>query len=408
MDPIFIYRNPEAGAGAAPTGAPASDPLRGLSFALQPDISVKGWPAQAGSNALAGFTALEDATVVERLRARGATLCGYTRMSEFGFGLDGSTAGQALTQQAADVELVMDFAGEARMAAARAGVCCLKPSYGTVSRYGLVSLIPSMECCSILARDPGHIAASLDAVAGDDGRDFSLPDEQAPRPSAGMPPRGTTVGVVAEPANLLAAEEAEEFRTTLTSLEQTGLTVRQLSLPEFALFSAVHRIVGSVEASSCLGRYDSVRYGPRAPGAKNWNEMYLLSRGAAFGTLVKSFLIQGAFFQFERYSAFEDACRIRARLVKGMERLLREVDFLALPVSGGAVSDQESGPTTLDGLYQESVFTLAANVTGQPALSLPAAPEAGRPTSLQLVGPRLSDNRLLALGDLLLTARGGE
>jgi len=445
MDPIFTYVAPAtdpASGGApvsgyaaaiearkAPGGRSGAGPLSGLRIALQPGISVRGWPTEAGSTALAGYTALEDATVVGRMRDAGATLQGFTHASEFGLGLQGSRAGAAVQEDAADLELVLDHMGECRLAASRAGVCGFKPSYGLVSRQGLIGLIPSMECCGLVSRSAESIRATLEVIAGQDGLDYSLPHEEAPDLSPQtVEAKKTTIGIVTEALATLSAQQAEAFRATLGGLKALGFSVRELSLPEFELFSMVHRIVGSVEASSAAGRYDSVRYGPRAPGAKNWNEMYLLSRGAAFGTLVKSYLIQGAFFQFERYGAFEDACRIRARLAKQMEQLTSEVDFLALPVSGGAAAgaadgaqqagDVATASVTLDDLYAEFSSTLFANVTGQPAMYVRPSPAAagagpagasGAGAGLQLVGPRLSDGRLLALGALLLDAdRGGE
>ena len=444
MDPIFTYVAPAtdpASGGApvsgyaaaiearkAPGGRSGAGPLSGLRIALQPGISVRGWPTEAGSTALAGYTALEDATVVGRMRDAGATLQGFTHASEFGLGLQGSRAGAAVQEDAADLELVLDHMGECRLAASRAGVCGFKPSYGLVSRQGLIGLIPSMECCGLVSRSAESIRATLEVIAGQDGLDYSLPHEEAPDLSLQtVEAKKTTIGVVTEALATLSAEQAEAFRAALGGLKALGFSVRELSLPEFELFSLVHRIVGSVEASSAAGRYDSVRYGPRAPGAKNWNEMYLLSRGAAFGTLVKSHLIQGAFFQFERYGAFEDACRIRARLVKEMERLTSEVDFLALPLDGAGprsnsaaagaadgaqqTGDVAAAPVSLDDLYAGFSSALFANVTGQPAMYVPPGPAAaaGAGAGLQLVGPRLSDGRLLALGALLLDAdRGGE
>ncbi len=411
-DPVFFHRD-----SASP---PANGPLQGLRVGVQPNLAVEGWPTEAGSRALAGYTAPEDATMVQRLRTTGAHLPGSTHMAEFGFGLAGSRAGAALRAQEADAELVLDLLGESRLAAAGAGVCGLKPSYGLVSRFGLVGLIPSMECCGVLSRSLGTIRVILQAVAGQDGLDFSLPEEEAPELSPQVvDPLRTTLGVVAEARSGLTAQQAGAFGSALDGLRDEGFTVRELSLPEWPLFIPVHKIVGSVEASSSAGRYDSVRYGPRAPGAKNWNEMYLLSRGAAFGTLLKSYLLQGAYFQFERYAAFEDACRIRARLVEAMRRLTEQVDFLLLPVADG-VSEDEPGEATTDtvpsageslaGFYGRFTSTLFANVTGQPALYLPPAPPAPAPTGagLQLVGPRLSDGRLLALGEYLQsTGRGG-
>ncbi len=395
MDGTFVYRNPE-------TAAPADGPLRGVNIAIQPGLSVAGWPTDAGSAALADFTALEDATIAARLRAAGAHLCGSTAMSEFGFGLHGSRAGGALRQGEADAELVPDLAGESRLAALAAGVCGFKPSYGLVSRLGLVGLIPSMEGCGLLSASIDTIRRILQAVAGPDPLDFSMPEQDPPdfAPQA-IDPSRTTIGVIAESASGLASEEAALFRAAEKQLQDAGFAVQPLSLPEFALFSTVHDIVGSVEASSCAGRYDSVRYGRRAPGARNWNEMYLRSRSAAFGTLVKSYLFQGAFFQFEHYAAFEDACRIRARLVAGMDRLASRVDFLLLPAFDRAPGDDPPG---LADIYARFAGTLFANVAGLPALVLPTTPGAA---GLQLTASRYGDGRLLALGEHLHDLRRG-
>ncbi len=405
VDQIFVYRppgDPSAGSG----------PSSGMRVALQPSISVAGWPADAGSKALAGYSAPEDATIVVRLRQAGATLCGYTRASEFGFGLRGSQAGCAVSQQQADVEPVLDLAGESRLAAARAGVCGLKPSYGLVSRYGLVGLIPSMECCGLVSPSLTQLRDVLRVIAGQDGLDYSLPEEDPPD-LCGQPidPGRTTIGVITEAAASLSPEQADGFRAAAVEMEQAGFAVRALSFPDYPLFALVHRIVGSVEASSCAGRYDSVRYGPRSPGARHWNEMYLLSRGAAFGPLVKSYLFQGAFFQFERYGAFEDACRIRARLLAGMRQLTSHADVLLLPAGSGAreaapaEAAASGGPVSLADTYAEQASTLFANVTGQPALYLP--PRGGASAGFQLAGPRRGDARLLALGEYLLDRRGG-
>ena len=396
MDSIFFYRNPA-------DAVSCEGPVAGLKIAIQPNISAAGWPTDAGSKALAHFTALEDATIVDRLSRSGAFLHGATHMSEFGFGLTGSMAGEALRKKAADAELVLDMTGEARLAAAQSGVCGFKPSYGLVSHFGLVGLIPSMEACGILADSMDPIRDILKTVAGPDEKDFSLPDEKAPDFSAKADdPPNVTIGVIAEAQAPLPAEEGKKFRASIDALEKTGFAVREVSFPDWPLFLLVHHIIGSVEASSCAGRYDSVRYGERLPGARNWNEMYLASRGAAFGTFLKSFLFQGAFFQFRRYSAYEDACRIRARLVADMNGFAEQVDFLALPVAFGA---PDRNPKTLAETYGQFACTAFANVTGQPALALPAASPSQ--AALQLAGRRLEDARLLALGEQLMKMRRG-
>lgn len=395
MDSIFFYQNPEQSAGSG-KGA-----LQKLKVAVQPNIFVKGWPTEAGSAALAGFKALEDAAVVERLSGAGAVLIGSTAMSEFGFGLKGSQAGCALGKKSADVELMLDMAGEARLAAAREGVCGFKPSYGLISRIGLVGLIPSMESCGILAHDIKSVRDVLETIAGPDERDFSLPDEKMPDFSAqDIEPAKTTLGIIPEVVNGLPSDQREAFAKICDALKKDGFQIKELSFPDFSHFLLVHQIIGSVEASSCAGRYDSVRYGQRVPGAKNWNEMYLQSRGAAFGTLLKSYLFQGAFFQFEKYDAYDDACRIRARLVKEMQTVAGQADALILPTVNPAADLQKD---SLADLYAQFAYTAFANVTGRPALHIPGANGAG----VQLSAKRLNDGRLLSLGQYLLSHRQG-
>lgn len=397
MDSIFVYLNPE-------TAAAGGGSLQGLKIAIQPNISASGWPTDAGSNALINFKALEDATLVNRLRHAGALISGLTRMSEFGFGLAGSRAGEAVRQGAADAELVLDLIGESRLAAQRVAAFGFKPSYGLISRYGLIGLIPSMECCGVLSGSLKNIREMVKIIAGPDELDFSLPDE-APLDFSQkkMNPKKTTVGVISETHSGLQDSQAAIFNASVYELKEAGFRIKEMSFPDFALFSLVHKIVGSVEASSCAGRYDSVRYGHRVPGAKNWNEMYLASREEAFGLLVKSYLLQGAFFQFQRYDAYENACRIRARLVSDMQRLMSQVDFLVLPAANEIPTDKAA---SLADTYAQFSSTVFANVTGQPALYLP--PESGRERfGFQLSGPRLSDARLFALGEHLLNLRQG-
>jgi aspartyl-tRNA(Asn)/glutamyl-tRNA(Gln) amidotransferase subunit A len=155
-----------------------------------------------------------------------------------------------------------------------------------------------------------------------------------------------------------------------------------------------------VEASSSAGKYDGVRYGHRCPSGKNWNEMYLNSRGESFGPLVKPFLFQGAYFQFENYPAFENACRIRGRLVRAAVDLLGQVDLLVSPTRRPAHDPAKSA--TIDATYEAFLLTLPANVTGQPALQLPAlAVGDGADVGVQLTGLRLDDARLLSIGTRL-------
>lgn len=390
----FVQQDP------LPPAAPGG-PLAGLSVAVPANLSVRGWPTRAGSAALAGYMALEDATIVARLRQAGATLVEVAEMSEFGLGLDGNAAGRALVEGRAGIEIVLDLLGEARLAAVRTGVFGFKPSAGIVSRCGLIGLMPSLETVGLLARSPREIAAVLAVIAGaDDGdpalqggamSDFSRPET--------APPLGT-VGLVREALAGLTADEAEAFAAAVESLRAAGIEVREVALSALADFALVHRIVGAVEASSSCGKFDGVRYGHRATGAKNWNEMYLKTRAESFGPVLKGLLFQGAYFQFENYAAFEQAARVRSRLAEETEALFAGLDALVLPTAGRR--DGGEGADGLARICREGAFTLPANVLGLPALHFPCL--AG---GFQIVGRRLDDPALLALAERLSASHKG-
>jgi len=362
-------------------------------------MSVAGWPTNAGSRALNGYVALEDATVVKRLRSGGATLVGSARMSELGFGLGGDTLAEACSGDEVTVGLITDTMGEARIASAVSGMFGYKPSFGIISRLGMIGLIPSMESCGIVGRHLENVIAVAEVIAGFDENDFSMADE--PLPDLGESMKSlripSTVGVIEECHRMLNESEKNAFKAGITKLKDKGFKIKELSFENFELFRAVHNVIGSVEASSSSGKYDGVRYGHRAASDKNWNDMYLKTRGESFGTLIKSYLFQGAYFQFENYPSFEDACRIRGGLVRKMSRLLETVDVIALPTR--RLMFDATNATTIAETYEAFSFTVPANVTGQPSLSIPRfASDSTGDVGLQILGEHKSDVRLLALG----------
>ncbi len=381
---------------SAPAAA-RGGPLAGKRIAIQPNLSIRGWPTEAGSVALEGFVALEDATVVERLRQGGASIVGSVRMSELGLGLVGDTGARVLARGLAELVLMTDTMGEARVAAASIGAFGFKPSHGVVSRFGLNGLIPSMEAIGILARSPEEIAAAMEVIAGLDHRDFSMSEEQIRDFS--LPPKipkpTKSIGVIRQCVEALKAEEARAFQEALSRMESLGLKIQEVSLADFDLFRTAHQVIGATEASSSGGKYDGVRYGHRASSARNWNEMYLQSRAESLGLLIKTYLFQGAYFQFENYASFEKACRIRARLVKEVEALHRDLHLIALPARRQGLSGTQA--RTVGEIYDAFSLTLTANLTGQPSVVIPGLCLAGMDDlGLQLSGPRLSDVRLLS------------
>lgn len=393
---IFSYENTNTDPGKP------GRPLSGRRVVVQPNMSKRGWPCDAGSRALENYIALEDSTVLARLCDAGGSLAGSSRMSELGLGLEGDTTVQAIVEKKADIALITDTMGEVRVAAAGACLFGFKPSWGVVSRAGLIGLVPSMECWGVASGDLNDIALIMKTVAGRDGLDFSLPDEDLPDFSVKAATGGCRVGVVSEMTDLLSEEERARFDGELALLKDAGLEITKVAFPEFGLFRMVHQVIAAAEASSSAGKYDGVRYGHRSEGSKNWNDMYLDSRGEAFGTFVKRYLFQGAYFQFENYAAFEDACRVRRRLVQGMEELFRRVDILVSPVRRASVKSSD-----IKELYDSFELTLPANVTGQPALQAPGTASAEKSMSLQFMAPRLQDARLLALGERLRIAKEG-
>lgn len=353
QETIFSYIDP------APPCASENNILTGLTVAIQPNLSVRGWPAQAGSRALEGFTAIEDATVVERLRQAGATIKGATYMSEFGFGLTGDTGANALKNNEADIVLIIDNLGESRVSACAAGVFGFKPSYGIVSRFGLIGLIPSMECCGILAKKLADVFRVISAIAGNDSRDLSMP-EFGPEFEPGLKPPdfsrvfeakkpARSCGVIKECLETMEKDEQSAFEAAISKLAKRGIQLIEVSLKDFNMVRTAHNIIGAVEASSSAGKYDSVRYGRRAAGSKNWNEMYLNSRAESFGMPIKSYLFQGSYFQHENYNAFVDAARIRRRLSAGLDQALENADFLMLPTIRKAIDPFKAG--TINEIY---------------------------------------------------------
>ncbi|MEN6320573.1 MAG: amidase [Syntrophaceae bacterium] len=393
---VFTYIN------QSPHSPDDHGPLAGKSFTVQPNMSVRGWPTDAGSVALKGFIGIEDSTVIERLKKAAAVLVGSTRMSELGFGMNGDTTGSALSEGRADIAFMTDTMGEARIIASRVGAYGFKPTSGIVSRFGLVGLVPSMESFGLLAHKPGDMTLAMGIIAGNDGRDFSLHEGEIPlfSKAAGTDDSIKRIGIVRECMNNLTDEETSAFKNGMEKLTAMGFDIREVSLPDFDLFRTVHHIVGSVEASSSCGKYDGVRYGHRTASAKNWNDMYLKSRSECFGLMIKTYLFQGAYFQFENYAAFENAGRIRARLVKETNGLFTGADALAFPTRRKDLHGATA--QSVDDVYNECALTLPANVLGLPSVQIPGFVFDGKTDfGLQIIGPRMTDATLLSLANRL-------
>ncbi len=395
---VFAYVNPDSEQSSA-------GKLSGHRIAIPQNLSVRDWPTNAGSLALENYVALEDAVVVERLREAGAHIAGSTCVAELAFGLHGDTASAAVTSSSADAALITDTLGEARVAGAETGLLGFKPTSGTISRYGLIGLVPSMEALGVVAAKIDTILNVLQAIVGPDKRDFSLGSDFPDFSFSAANTSSWKAVVISESLDQLSPSETEAFEAALPVIERTGGAIVRLSVPDYRLFRTVHQIVSAAEASSSAGKYDGVRYGHRTEKADNWNEMYVKSRGESFGPLIKAFLLQGAYFQFRDYPAFENACRVRRRLIGALDQVLAQADVIVAPTRRSLpVPDQ---PSTISQLYDRFGLTLAANVTGLPALSIPGILSVdGGDLGLQLVGRRLHDGSLLGYASRIMSAQG--
>ncbi|HMA85520.1 MAG TPA: amidase family protein [Desulfosalsimonadaceae bacterium] len=375
--------------------------LAGRQILIQPDISVQGWLTDAGCQALTGYQAVMDATTIVRLKSAGASLIGSTRMAELGLGINDSTMAEAVCAGHGDLGLVTDLLGEARMTACLSGWFGYKPSYGLLSRFGLVGLIPSMECTGFLAQSPADIAKALSALAGPDENDFSMAPE-TPEINPSTPPEqaANRIGIPRQITDHLTASAQTAFSAGLEHAAGAGFEIIELDLPGFDQFAACHQIIAAAEASSTCGKYDGVRYGFRAEEAQNWNDMYIQSRGRGFGTRIKSFLFQGAYFQFENYPAFENACVLRQKLINRLNEVFESVHLLALPAR--AAHADPCGADTIEDTYAAFGLTLPANLAGLPALCLPGIIKNDETDlGLQLMGPHMADARVLAAGSTI-------
>ncbi len=388
-DNLLWYANPDS-----PEGINAPDEITAV---LRPNLSVAGWPAEAGSKALENYRPPEDAAVVAHAGKAGARLIGMSRMSELGFGITGENAPRLLSENRCNVFLGTDGMGEARHTAALAGAWGFKPSFGIASTTGVIRLFSSLETIGIVAAAPSHLKALAGALCRKDEFDFSMLHDGLPDffgPGKAAPPDEVRIGILPEQIDLLDESDKNAFESAVAGLVGKGFRVEPVSFPEYGNFQLVHHVMGAVEAFSSAGKYDGVRYGHRAKTAGNWNEMYLESRREAFGALVKSFLFQGAWFQFKNYPAFEHAARLRAGLIEQTRELMGRVDFIASPVRRG--DRDASAAINVDDVYGAFALTIPANVAGLPSLCVPGLVSRGdTDLGLQLTGGHLKDDQLL-------------
>ncbi len=400
-------------------------PLHGLPFAWKDNLHLEGEPLTCGSRILEGYRAPYTATALQRLLQAGAVPLGRTNLDEFAMGSStetsafgptrnpwdpsrvpgGSSGGSAAAVAARLVPAALgsDTGGSIRQPAALCGVTGLKPTYGRISRYGLVAFGSSLDQVGPLARTARDAGLLLSVLAGPDPRDPTTLPGQAPPPPVDPPEdlKGIRVGLVKEHMEQgLEAGVKERVLEALAVMEELGARVEEVSLPEAEFALPAYYLTAVSEASSNLARFDGIRFGARVDRDGDLGGLYEATRGEKFGLEVKRRILFGTFCLSRGYyeAWYKKALQARALLARALERLFARVDLLAGPTSPQAAFPLGEKLADPVGMYLCDSFTVAANLAGLPALSLPCGFTAGLPVGLQLMGPRLSEERILSAG----------
>ncbi|WP_049936714.1 Asp-tRNA(Asn)/Glu-tRNA(Gln) amidotransferase subunit GatA [Haloplanus natans] len=397
-------------------------PLAGRTVAVKDNISTEGVRTTCGSAMLEEYVPPYDATVVERLKAAGASVVGKTNMDEFGMGTTtetsafgptknpvdesrvpgGSSGGSAAAVAAgeADFALGSDTGGSIRCPAAFCGVVGIKPTYGLVSRYGLVAYANSLEQIGPLAPTVEGAAEVLEVIAGPDECDATTREEGADAAYADAADgdvEGLTVGVPTELIEGADERVVETFEDALAGLEAQGAETHEVSLPSVERAVQAYYVIAMSEASSNLARFDGVRYGPKTETEGNWNEAFAQVREAGFGDEVKRRVLLGTYalsagYHDKYYAKAQDA---RAWLKRDFDEALSEADVLASPTM--PVLPFELGESLDDPLqmYLADANTVPVNLANLPAISVPAGEADGLPVGLQLIGGAFDERTLV-------------
>ena len=398
-------------------------PLLGIPLAHKDIFCTRGVRTSCGSRMLDTFIAPYDATVVDRLRAAGAVMLGKTNMDEFAMGSSnqtswygparnpwdpqrvpgGSSGGSAAAVAAglAPVATGTETGGSIRQPAALTGLTGLKPTYGRVSRFGMVAFASSLDQAGLLARSAEDVALSLGAVAGHDPNDSTSVD----RPVDDYPDMlgadlsGIRIGIVKEQfVDGLDPEVVKLVEEAILDLERLGAALCDVSIPNSALSIPVYYVVAPAEASSNLSRYDGVRFGHRAADPSDLEDLYKRTRGEGFGDEVKRRIMIGTYVLSAGYydAYYLKAQQVRRLIGADFARAFERVDLIAGPTSpftAFPVGEKMDDPVAM---YLCDVYTSGINLAGLPALSVPAGFARGLPVGVHLMGNHFQEGRLLA------------
>jgi len=397
-------------------------PLTGIPIAHKDIFCTQGVKTSCGSRMLDNFVAPYDATVVARLKSAGVVMLGKTNMDEFAMGssnetsfygpvrnpwdLDkvpgGSSGGSAAAVAArlAPAATGTDTGGSIRQPAALTGITGFKPTYGRVSRYGMIAFASSLDQAGTLTRSAEDAAMLLQVMSGFDERDSTSSPAPVPDYIAGIEGdlSGLKVGVPEQFLDEgLDADNRKRVEEALDVYRGLGASVETVSLPNLALSVPTYYVVAPAEASSNLSRFDGVRFGYRCKEARDLLDLYKRSRGEGFGDEVKRRIMTGTYVLSAGYydAYYLQAQKVRQLINKDFQKAFQKVDVLMGPTSptpAFGLGDKTEDPITM---YLNDIYTIGVNLAGLPGASIPCGLVAGLPVGLQLIGPHFSEMRLL-------------
>ena len=412
----------QAAAADAARAAGQSTPLTGIPIAHKDIFCTRDVLTACGSRMLANFTSPYDACVVERLQAAGAVMLGKTNMDEFAMGssnetshfgpvhnpwdqarVPGGSSGGSAAAVAADLCAMAtgtDTGGSIRQPASFCGITGLKPTYGRVSRWGMIAFASSLDQAGPLTKSAEDAALMMNVIAGADARDSTCLDIPAEDFTAQLnqPLTGLRIGLPREHfSSGLSPRVQEILQLAISKLESLGATFRDIDLPNNHLSVPAYYVIAPAEASANLSRFDGARFGYRCENPVNLEDMYKRSRGEGFGDEVKRRIMVGTYALSAGYydAYYKKAQKIRRLIKDDFDTAFQDVDLILGPTSPHTafkLGEKNSDPVTM---YLEDIYTIAVNLAGLPGMSLPAGMLDGLPIGMQLVGPALSESRLL-------------
>ncbi len=395
-------------------------PLAGVLVAVKDNISTAGVQTTCGSRILQGYIPPYDAHVVELLKAAGAAIVGKTNMDEFGMGTTtessafgpttnpvdtarvpgGSSGGSAAAVAAGMVPMALgtDTGGSIRCPAAFCGIVGLKPTYGRVSRYGLIAYANSLEGIGPMARNVEDVSSLFSVIAGPDARDATSID----RPYSHTPSSDGIAGLrIGVPAEFFGAGVdpgvAEKVRSAIDSLADLGAEIVECSMPSMAFALAAYYVTCTSEASSNLARFEGIRYGPDIESKRSWHDAYQEHRREHFGKEVRRRIMLGTFALSAGYYGkyYAKAQAARKSVGEDFARLFADVDVIAgptMPTTAFALGEKTADPLSM---YLADILTVPANLAGVPAISVPCGSVDGLPVGLQLIGRHCEEERII-------------